>query len=858
MPAILDIGCEVSSHQSKLAPLMPLQPGAKKRKRERMSGIILKSAPGGKWVVLWATGEQESCSPRVLKFEDAPSAETMMIVRSEGASPNMRTLELQSEASTENQTEGNNTAVITESTECTAIVPVATQPSESTALVPVPETEETAMVLVNQDEDESQEQTEEDDMPPVGSGYVYEDGVLNEVLSDRFGARRREIEQLKEQLVGQTVNVSGREWVVIHDIEEEDIEYTDEEFAETGLRSENYLDLNCLPKRHCTRGECEAGRRASPRVSRDELKNRDEGKAMLSYFQSLYPVPWKQSLKYLNTSIENHNASLLNRQRKTPLVSEYEYWNFIGLILLAAIQKTGGMDGVFQRKEEYGVVTRVPVDKYMTYSRFKGIKDHWVEQFHDDAHRETDQWWKVKKLVDGFNKNRSQVVGSSRVKVLDESMSAFKPQTSKTGNLPHLSFILRKPEPLGTELKTVASKASNGPIIHAEIQEGKMPMRAKTYSAEFGPTAACTLRLVEGTKDSGQKPDPMTKNLYYGDSWFAGFKTAVAIKEKFDCEFVGPIKNSHKFFPRKYLEDTMETWPPGSHLVLRTTKDAHKYYGIGYKYNSKKVLVFIATENAGHTQPGTPYEAKWQDANGRIAKRSIARPSILAEYFAHSNMIDKHNHARQFELAIEKHMITQDGYMRLFCTYLGITITDAWKLYRDRLGPKHKHKGITLMNFTNIVTKHLLLNDYNKYSYESAPLPTLPLLNQPSSRQALSFPQEVQVQSPNPPVSTLGSGTGNLISLGNGKFISSTFKAKHDLALCEQVDMFVHCKHAFAGRRRVRGRCRTCKKQTNSKCTACNQWFCNPSNVTNRFCFETHKAASITEERLQYYEDTNK
>ena len=88
-------------------------------------------------MVLWATGEQESCSPRVLKFEDAPSAETMMIVRSEGASSNLRTLELQSQASAENRTEGDNTAVITESTECTAIVPVATQPSERTELVPV-------------------------------------------------------------------------------------------------------------------------------------------------------------------------------------------------------------------------------------------------------------------------------------------------------------------------------------------------------------------------------------------------------------------------------------------------------------------------------------------------------------------------------------------------------------------------------------------------------------------------------------------------------------------------------------------------------------------------------------------------
>jgi hypothetical protein len=33
--------------------------------------------------------------------------------------------------------------------------------------------------------------------------------------------------------------------------------------------------------------------------------------------------------------------------------------------------------------------------------------------------------------------------------VADESMSAWVPRTSKTGGLPNISFIKRKPEPLG-------------------------------------------------------------------------------------------------------------------------------------------------------------------------------------------------------------------------------------------------------------------------------------------------------------------------------------------------------------------------------------------------------------------------
>ena len=78
---------------------------------------------------------------------------------------------------------------------------------------------------------------------------------------------------------------------------------------------------------------------------------------------------------------------------------------------------------------------------------------------------------KKKKETNGGGSATS--VAASHVLTLDESMSAYRPQTTKTGNLPNISFILRKPENLGTEMKAVASTSCNGPIIHLEIQEGK-------------------------------------------------------------------------------------------------------------------------------------------------------------------------------------------------------------------------------------------------------------------------------------------------------------------------------------------------------------------------------------------------
>ena len=172
-----------------------------------------------------------------------------------------------------------------------------------------------------------------------------------------------------------------------------------------------------------------------------------------------------------------------------------------------------------------------------------------MSQFHldlTDEEKETNKWWRVGYLVHGFNQNRQSTVASSRIKTLDESMSAYRPQTRKNGNLPNISFILRKPKPLGTELKTVASTASNGPIIWAEIQEGKNGMKNKTHFSTHCATYSCAMRLAKGTKDCGQKHDAHIKNLFYGDSWFASLKTAVAVSEDVGGEFLGPIKTSHR------------------------------------------------------------------------------------------------------------------------------------------------------------------------------------------------------------------------------------------------------------------------------------------------------------------------
>jgi hypothetical protein len=86
--------------------------------------------------------------------------------------------------------------------------------------------------------------------------------------------------------------------------------------------------------------------------------------------------------------------------------------------------------------------------------RFQQLKRVIPTAFHGDD--EADPWNQINSIIDGFNNNRARKVAASFCKVHDESMIALKPRTTKTGGLPFLSFILRKPKTIGTEFKVSA------------------------------------------------------------------------------------------------------------------------------------------------------------------------------------------------------------------------------------------------------------------------------------------------------------------------------------------------------------------------------------------------------------------
>ena len=108
-----------------------------------------------------------------------------------------------------------------------------------------------------------------------------------------------------------------------------------------------------------------------------------------------------------------------------------------------------------------------------------------------------DPWWRFAEAVEEFNSIRNESILTSSDRVLDESMSSYRPRTTKLGGLPNISYIRCKPEPLGTESKSTACPKTKI-MTYLEIQRGKNGMADAPHNKALGATAGCTVCLASG------------------------------------------------------------------------------------------------------------------------------------------------------------------------------------------------------------------------------------------------------------------------------------------------------------------------------------------------------------------------
>jgi hypothetical protein len=112
----------------------------------------------------------------------------------------------------------------------------------------------------------------------------------------------------------------------------------------------------------------------------------------------------------------------------------------------------GGEEKLWKKEVELlKELPKIDLSVQMKLYRFKQLKKLMQKAF--VGKDKQDPWHPIIAMMIGFNNSRAQDIATSYQKVFDESMSAWKARTTQLGGLPFLSFVLRKPKPLGTEFK---------------------------------------------------------------------------------------------------------------------------------------------------------------------------------------------------------------------------------------------------------------------------------------------------------------------------------------------------------------------------------------------------------------------
>ena len=76
---------------------------------------------------------------------------------------------------------------------------------------------------------------------------------------------------------------------------------------------------------------------------------------------------------------------------------------------------------------------------------------------------------------------------------------------------------------------------------------------------------------------------------------------------------------------------------------------------MGYKYNKRNTIFFISSKGAAKTMPNIPYPAEFiPSTDAYPVVRKVLTPYLAPLYTNGNNYINKHKHARQYELEVEK------------------------------------------------------------------------------------------------------------------------------------------------------------------------------------------------------------
>ena len=365
----------------------------KRRRRQRLYGQVVSAVGEKKYLVRFDNGLEKECSSNSLRVEKIHESIPPDVIPPQPAT-------IREERELEEQAED------------------------------AADQEEEEELAVEADEGNEEEQESEDADAPVEEGETQEavpDGMPGQLpagdnLPKDYAAVKKAAKDKIAAMVGKEVTVTSRSmgsisWKVVASVDPVDLIPEKDSSVNYGLQS---FDVGHYKK----------------------------SEVFSSIFLKLIFKDWKSTVVKMNKAV-------LASKAKTRQFSNSEFLSGLAILIGAAEFAQRGCD-LFSVKdsgheeEVWASLCAEPhFEKIMSFYRWKEFRRFFPAIFVDETRKENDPWYEFSAAIDEFNEIRQSELTCSQWVSLDETMSAWRPRKTALGGLPNISFIARKPEPLG-------------------------------------------------------------------------------------------------------------------------------------------------------------------------------------------------------------------------------------------------------------------------------------------------------------------------------------------------------------------------------------------------------------------------
>jgi hypothetical protein len=380
----------------------------KRRRRNRIFGHIISAVGERKYLVRFDDGTEKECPSAVLRVEKVA-------------------------ASLPPDVQLPVPATHVEAVEAEDVQEEVADQDEEEALPEAPEVEEEEVAAEKQAGEEESEEVAAETSDSAPSGMIGQLPTESEVANSTSGKDYATLKKLAwdkvKSLLGSEVVVKTKKngsmtWKVIESIDNDDVipEHNNSQYGLKKFSCGDYKKSDIIAK----------------------------------IFLRLMFNDWREKVEKLNNAVIASKA-------KCRLFTGKEFLTGLAIIIGAAEFARRGSD-LFGVKDQvaddddddtdaWPSLCQDPhFEQYMPFSRWKDLRRFFPEIFADETKKETDPWYQFSSAIDEFNSIRQSELVDSLWISIDETMSAWKPRKTALGGLPNISFIVRKPEPLGKTL----------------------------------------------------------------------------------------------------------------------------------------------------------------------------------------------------------------------------------------------------------------------------------------------------------------------------------------------------------------------------------------------------------------------